>query len=51
MEKEYYQNKESKEIEKFLNDARKKLIEDGLSPDAILPAEVWFKKDKSSKRG
>jgi hypothetical protein len=43
--KDCYQNKESKEIEKTLNDARKEL---GLE-DFLPPVEVWFK--KSSKGG
>lgn len=37
---EYYQNKESKKIEKELNDARK---ECGLE-DFLPECEIWFKK-------
>ena len=42
--KDCYQNKESKEIEKTLNDARKEL---GLE-DFLPPVEVWFTKGKPS---
>jgi hypothetical protein len=48
--KDCYQNKESKEIEKTLNEARDQLIKDGMPPDCMLPVEVWFTKSLVSKK-
>ena len=49
MVEEYYTNKQSEEIEAFLNKARQLLIDEGLSPESILPAKVVFIKDKEQK--
>ena len=40
--KRYYKNKESRDIEKFLNNARKKLNEESGFEVIKYPAEVWF---------
>ena len=44
---EYYENDESRELTKFLKEARQKLIDDGLPEDCILPVDkVVFIKEK-----
>ena len=43
---EEYTNKESQEIEDFLNNARKRLISEGLPETALLPAKVVFVRPK-----
>lgn len=42
-----YMNKESKEIEKFINDARDRLIKEGMPPECMpYKAKVIFVKDE-----
>jgi len=44
---ETYTNKESKEIEDFINQARERLIkEEGLPADCILPCKIEFIREK-----
>ena len=44
---EIYTNKESKEIEDFINRVRERLIkEEGLPPDCLLPYQIEFIREK-----